>query len=139
MHHALADFEDRQHNVHAVGHGSFCKHKSQEKADGLFGTLQFRQVHRGLHDAHYKEQHNQSQSNCYEGIVNSFDDAPDRAALEGLRRLGDQLPDLRHFLVPCGQGVAQIVHDPVSAWLHGFHLPSGRQMRSAAPLFIITW
>ena len=115
-HHALTDFENRHHNVHAVGHRRLCQYESEKEAHGLFGALQLRQVHGGLHDAHHEEQHQQRKPHGDEGIVDALDHIPDRAALESLGRLGNQLPDLRHLLIPCVQRIDDVVHDP-RAWM----------------------
>jgi len=47
-------------------------------------------------------------------------DAPYRAALEGLRRLRDELPQLGQAVIPCGDGSLKIPYDPIIT--DGLHL-----------------
>ena len=59
-----------------------------------------------------------------QGAVDSHDDIPDVAALEVLRCLGQQFPQLPQLLVPGAQGALQGLDDPVVPDLS--HPPASR-------------
>ena len=59
----------------------------------------------GAHDAHHKEQHQQGKADGPYCVMDVDNDAPNRAAFELLRALGDELPDLGQVLVPGIEGI----------------------------------
>ena len=59
----------------------------------------------GFHHAHDKKQHQQCKADGLQSAVDIYNDAPNGAALELLRTLGNELPDFGQLFIPGVQGV----------------------------------
>ena len=59
-------------------------------------------------------------ADAHQGRIDIDNDAPYRAALEGLRRLRNELPQLGQAIVPCGDCPLKISYDPIIT--DGLHL-----------------
>ena len=71
----------------------------------MLRLFDFRKTAAGAHDAHHKEQHQQGKADGPYCVMDVDNNAPNRAAFELLRALGDELPDLRQVLVPGIEGI----------------------------------
>ena len=75
--------------------------------------LHFRQTAAGFHCTGGKEQHQQGQTGCLQGSVNSLNDSPNGAALKVLRGYGQKIPHLTELPVPDGKGIVQKIYNNV--------------------------
>ena len=66
----------------------------------------------GFHNTHGKKQHEQPIADCLQGTVDAGHHAPNLPALEGLRAFGQQRPNLRQLIIPCGERGVQVRYDP---------------------------
>ena len=82
--------------------------------------LQFPEGRRRGKNANSKEQDKQSVADPHKSGVDVDDHAPNLPALKGFRRLRNQLPQLRQFIVPGGNGIFEVSYDPVITY--GLHL-----------------
>lgn len=103
-HHPLNDFENSQHQIQAVGHNRFGKSKADKQFDGLFGAFGLHEGAAGLDHTGCEEEYQQPAANGLQRPVDAHHHGPYLASLEGLRTLGQQLPDLSQFVIPSGQG-----------------------------------
>ena len=87
---------------------------------GKFRPLQFFEGCRRGKNADGKEQDKEPITDADQSRVDVDDNAPYRAALEGLRRLRDELPQLGQAVVPCGDCPLKISYDPIIT--DGLHL-----------------
>ena len=68
-----------------------------------------------MKDTHSKEQYQQTIADTHKAVADGLDDAPDRAALKGGRRLSYERPYLCQLVIPGGQSIFQSAYDPVIA------------------------
>ena len=101
-----------------MGYRAFGQSEPDEELQRGFRTPGLRNGAAGFHHAYNKEQHEQRQPNGLHRAVDADNYIPDRAAFKFLRRLREELPDLRQFFVPCLQGVFEILYDPVITHIH---------------------
>ena len=102
-HHALHNGKHRQHQFQPVGHRALGQRKADEQFEGVFGLFHFHKAAAGFHNAYSKKQHQQPIADCLQSAVNAGHHAPDLPALEGLRAFGQQRPNLRQLIIPCGE------------------------------------
>ena len=95
-----------------------------QKAGVRLSNTQLRAMTEAELLAALENEEEQAIANALQGAVDSHDDIPDVAALEVLRRLGQQLPQLPQLLVPGAQGALQGLDDPVVPDLS--HPPASR-------------
>ena len=88
-----------------------------------FGALEVAKGGRAFENADRKEQHQKPVANGLHSAVDGRDGAPDRAALERLRRFRQQRPHFRQLVVPRCQRVLQVIDDPVV--IQKVHLQNG--------------
>ena len=123
----MHDVEQGDHQLQAVCDGCFGEDEADKHFEGVFRPLQFRKAAAGFHHAHHKEQNEQRKPDGLHRTVDADDHIPDRAAFELLRRLRNELPDLRQLFIPSFQRILQILYDPVIR--HSAHLPSAQYRR----------
>lgn len=110
----LRNAERCQQDVHAEGDGRFSQCKANKDLEGVFRSFQFRKGSGRFHDAHYKEQHQKAVAYGFQCAIDVHHDIPHSPALELIGALAHERPDLRELAVPHGEGIAQILNDPVS-------------------------
>ena len=120
--HPLHDLEDGQHQIQTIGHGCFGKSKSNKEFEGLFGAFCLHEGAAGLDHTGCEEEYQQPVANGLQCSVDAHHHGPYLAVLEGLRALGQQLPDLSQFVIPGTQGSIEVAYDP--AVTHGASPPS---------------
>jgi hypothetical protein len=87
---------------------------------GELRPLQFLEGRRRGKNADGKKQDEEPIADAYKRRVDIDNDAPYRAALEGLRSLRDELPQLGQAVIPCGDCPFKISYDPIIT--DGLHL-----------------
>ena len=102
---ALDDIKEGHHQLQPIGHDAFGNGKPDKQLQRVLRFFDFRKAAAGAHDAHHKEQHQKRKANRPYRVVDVDNDAPNRAAFELLRALGDELPDLGQVLVPGIEGI----------------------------------
>ena len=112
--------KDGRHDFHTPANGYLGQHKADEVPQGKLRPLQFLEGCRRGKDADRKEQHQQAVADPHQGRIDIDNDAPYRAALEGLRSLRDELPQLGQTVIPCGDCPFKISYDPIIT--DGLHL-----------------
>ena len=100
---AVANRKDFCQKIHSVSNGHLRQHKLDQVAHHIFRSLEVPEAGGAAKEADGKEQHQQTVANGLHPAVDGDDGAPDGAALEGFRRLGQQAPHFLHFGVPCGK------------------------------------
>ena len=108
LHDTAADREDGGHELHPGAHRHLGGGKAEEVPQGVLRPLDLPEGRGGLEYPHGKKQHQQAIANALQGAVDPHDDIPDIAALEVLRRLGQQLPQLPQLLVPGARALSRV-------------------------------
>ena len=91
----------------------------------VFRPLKIPEAGAAAKDADGQKQHQQTVTNALHGSIDGLDRLPDGAALERLRRLGQQRPHLRQLVIPYAESIVEIVNDPVV--VHSLHHADQRQ------------
>lgn len=86
-----------------VPHRHLRPGEAEEVADGKLRTLHFFKGRGGLKHPHSEEQHQQAVANALHGVADALDDRPYAAALERVRGLREQRPQLGQLVVPAHQ------------------------------------
>ena len=120
--HPLHDLEDGQHQIQAIGHSSLGQGEADKELESLFGAFGLHEGATGLDHTGCEEEHQQPVANGLQGPVNPHHHSPYLAILEGLRTLGQKLPDLSQLVIPGGQSSVEVAYDP--AVIHGASPPS---------------
>ena len=90
-----ADRENVHHQVDAVGNSQLRHDKVDKMPQDVFRPLKIPETGTAAKDANSQKQHQQTVTNALHSSVDGLDRLPYRAALERLRRLGQQRPHLR--------------------------------------------
>ena len=102
-HHALHDRKHRQHQLQPIRHRTLCQCKTDKQLEGVFRLFDLDKAAAGFHNAHSEKQNQQPIANRLQSAVNAGHHAPDLPALECLRAFGQQRPNLRQLVIPCGE------------------------------------
>lgn len=102
-HHALHDGEHRQHKFQPVGHSTLCQRKADKQFQRVLRLFDLDKAAAGFHNANRKKQNQQAIADCLQSAVDAGHHAPNLPVLEGLRAFGQQRPNLRQLVVPCGE------------------------------------
>jgi len=111
-HHALHNGEHRQHQLQPIRHRTLCQCKADKQLEGVFRLFDLDKAAAGFHNAYGKKQHQQPITDCLQRAVDACHNAPDLPAFECLRAFGQQRPDFRQLVVPCGERGVQVRYDP---------------------------
>ena len=91
----------------------------------VFRPLEVPKAGAAAEDADGQKQHQQTVTDALHGSIDGLDRLPYRATLKRLRRLGQQRPHLRQFVIPYAESIVEIVNDPVV--VHTLHRTDQRQ------------
>ena len=111
-HHALHNGKHRQHQFQPIRYRTLGQRKADEQLERVFRFFDFYKAAAGFHNANRKKQHQQPIADRLQRTVDAGHHAPDLPTLECLRAFGQQRPDFRQLVVPCGECGVQVADDP---------------------------
>ena len=97
---ALDNIKEGHHQLQPIGHDAFGNGKPDKQFQRVLRLFDLCEAAAGFHNPDDEEQHQKRKTNRPYRVVDVDNDAPNRAALELFRALGDELPDLGQVLVP---------------------------------------
>lgn len=91
-----------QHDFHTPAYDGLCDNEADKMPQGKFRPLEVSKTGGALEYSHSKKQHQQPVTDADKRVVDAGDDAPNAAAFEVFRGLGQKRPYLVQLFIPAG-------------------------------------
>ncbi len=109
----VCSFEVQKYHFQRIAHGNLGSGEADEMPQGKLRSLEFPEGRCRLEHTHGEKQYQQAIAHSHQSVADSGDYRPNFTALKGLRRLGNQLPQLGQLPVPALQRLLQCAYDPI--------------------------